>query len=713
MDLKYGMLAFFCVVMNAVSFSQEWELINPLPTYESIEGVAVVSDSLVYICGCGPVMFKTTDGGQNWEALTLPTQEHLWDLYFFGPDTGFVVGNVSTILRTTDGGASWEAYPQLVPTDLFNVYFADREHGYIGGSYHTVIKTGDGGDTWKVMSHSLSVNQTWSDFKFSDPDTGYAVGTHDIFWGDSAFFRKTFDGGETWTQINIPGEIEFIESLELLDNGDIWFGSGNAVFNGIKGVSRLYHSVDGGQSWQFVDIEIGSGILDVQFISNDTGFVLNDHFVSRTTDGGLTWMPDTSNPHNQHLTGPRDMDWLDPVTGIVGGRNGSIYRSDNGAVTWEELFEDIGGPFFDVFFLDEMNGYIAGDGLLRSDDGGYSWTMAEPFPGYSGTFLSISFAGQDKGWLTGTVDSLNLFHTTDGGQGWIPVETPVHQGLGELFVLNADAVWACGEDSLIRTYDGGMSWEKFDYLVDGFLADELVFVDENHGFLSMFSSSVPGDGKLFSTSDGGGTWLELMYGTSSGRIRAMDFKDKDHGMISLREEGVLRTSDGGGTWTVLGPIGGEDPDHLEYLDETDVLAACADKMVATSRDEGGSWDLVYYTNASPSPANQTFFLVENRGWMVGTRGIIMKYTGTPVNVPETANGLHLLKVYPNPAGAFVSVSGAGRDIRLHVYDINGKRVMTRQIDDGGKVFTDGLIPGMYTFVFYSGNDRVVRKVVKY
>ncbi|MDX5321512.1 MAG: YCF48-related protein, partial [Bacteroidota bacterium] len=67
-------------------------------------------DSLTGFASVGNQIFKTTNGGQSWNALTPSFVVTYKDLFFLNKDTGFACGvaGVTFVIRTTDGGQTWQ-----------------------------------------------------------------------------------------------------------------------------------------------------------------------------------------------------------------------------------------------------------------------------------------------------------------------------------------------------------------------------------------------------------------------------------------------------------------------------------------------------------------------------------------------------------------------------------------------------------------------------
>ncbi len=101
----------------------------------------------------GPQRIKTTDGGETWQADSIPGNiVRPEEVYFPNENLGFIVGGQSgRIIRTTDGGESWSE--TIIGGWFKDVSFSDELHGICVGG--VPAKTNDGGETWEVFYTGL------------------------------------------------------------------------------------------------------------------------------------------------------------------------------------------------------------------------------------------------------------------------------------------------------------------------------------------------------------------------------------------------------------------------------------------------------------------------------------------------------------------------------------------------------------------------------
>ena len=211
----------------------KWREVGPYRGGRSVAVAGSAQRPLEYWMGTeGGGVFKTTDGGINWQAMT--------DKYFSGtigavtvdpknPDVVWVGGgetcirgNVSHgdgVWMTRDAGKTW-SYMGLKETEQIGavaidprnsdvVYVAALGPTFGANEHRGLFKSTDGGKTWNKV---LFVNDSTGavDFQFdpSNPDVMYVA-----FWqagrtpwslssgGAGSALYKSTDAGKTWTNL--------------------------------------------------------------------------------------------------------------------------------------------------------------------------------------------------------------------------------------------------------------------------------------------------------------------------------------------------------------------------------------------------------------------------------------------------------------------------------------------------------------------------------
>ncbi len=184
---------------------------------DSLNGLAITYNEL----------FRTTDGGINWEYLEnvpLPSKSSriqgyrnvamlTTNAYIIRVDTIVSVGGGvgGYVLKTVDGGKTWESYSfPTMSMEFFLLlaskwYFVDSLYGWAVGAriYYqqinnlTIAYTRDGGKTWEIQHdrgysyNKFNFNWGLQDVVFVDRNNGIAVG-----YGYTIL--RTTNGGQNW-----------------------------------------------------------------------------------------------------------------------------------------------------------------------------------------------------------------------------------------------------------------------------------------------------------------------------------------------------------------------------------------------------------------------------------------------------------------------------------------------------------------------------------
>lgn len=201
----------------------------------SVTGIA--GDPMTYYVGAASGgIWKTVDGGLNWQpvfdeqpvhsigALALSPSEP--EVVYAGTGESFIRSNVSIgngVWRTTDGGSNWEhlgldhtgRISRIIvhPTNSDIVYVAALGHGYTPQEERGIYKTTDGGKTWQRVLHVDK--QTGASDLVMDPFNPRILfaGMWSLEirpWtrksgGPGGGIYRSLDGGETWKKLEGNG----------------------------------------------------------------------------------------------------------------------------------------------------------------------------------------------------------------------------------------------------------------------------------------------------------------------------------------------------------------------------------------------------------------------------------------------------------------------------------------------------------------------------
>ncbi len=225
-----------------------------------IHDVYFTSPTTAYLVGVSSltnqyIIYYSANGGLNWsvqfvnESSSFPRNLNAID--FPTTSKGFVAGTNGRIFRTTNGGVNWNIVNSGVSANLRDLHFIDEFTGFAtGGSF--IIKTINGGSNWSVKQYS---GVSFRSIHFPSYNIGYAV-------GDNKKIYKTINNGSIWTPLsvtNIPGNVDFT-SVEFVNDTLGYVTGGNAVYRTTTGGLGNWEKVNLGESMNQVHFDSSTGI---------------------------------------------------------------------------------------------------------------------------------------------------------------------------------------------------------------------------------------------------------------------------------------------------------------------------------------------------------------------------------------------------------------------------------------------------------------------
>ena len=130
--------------------------------------------------------------------------------------------------------------------------------------------------------------------------------------------------------------------------------------------------------------------------------------------------------------------------------NGNFLKTEDGGNIWQIVanvtLANFTG-FYKMQLLDTLTGYCATpDGLLKTINGGKTWTNCLPVTGLSSNFIIPRFFDVNNGYC---MTSDGIYKTTNGGVNWTTsCRISSHQFSGIHF-LDMNTGWACTFDGYV------------------------------------------------------------------------------------------------------------------------------------------------------------------------------------------------------------------------------------------------------------------------
>ncbi|MDZ4712738.1 MAG: YCF48-related protein [bacterium] len=279
-------------------------------------------------------IFKTTDGGENWNLVYEQNTGGIMDIEFINESTGFAIYDYSKILKTTNGGMNWQL--RNLGYDFTSIYFFNDSVGFLTPlNQYKLWKTTNTGVNWFEMNYTfafISIN----DIQFINNNIGFVCGRSQAGAG-STYIGKTTNGGMNWTEWTLSSGYEFI-SLSFISS-EVGFVS--SLFG------TLLKTTNGGQNFGwFIAGDFPTGGIIVQALDSNNVYVCGGNgFLSKSVNGGTNWSQMNS-PTNKNLY---DMHFINKDTGFACGDSGVVLRITNASTVSINNFSNVVASQYKLF----------------------------------------------------------------------------------------------------------------------------------------------------------------------------------------------------------------------------------------------------------------------------------------------------------------------------------------------------------------------------
>ncbi len=394
------------------------------------------------------------------------------------------------------------------------------------------------------------------------------------------------------------------------DGGLMWFPSNTGIQAGI------------GNDVPIFCLTIDPHNYDVIWV----GTQLTGH-VYRSSDNGVSWMEMDNgiNEQGRSMRGitidPNDPNVIYAAGEIMSyvwsaetkiadasGYGGEVYKSTDGGQNWSRIW--LGENVARYIWVDPRNSnriYVttgifdraainstpqnpAGVGILRSDDGGQSWTVLNEANGLSGLIIpSLFMHPENPDILIAAVSNSGIggvFITYNGGDIWTRLENgPTKSDAVEIALSDPNIWYSATEGMISRSDDAGQTWQTFDLATADRKAGMPIDLQVDPRDPYRIFDNNYGGGNFLST-DGGQTWVDASTGYTGATIAGLLVMAGDgRTLMTGANTGGFRSVDAGGTW-----LGLNVPAATQIVRTPDgLIVADSSGNVWHSQDDGLTW----------------------------------------------------------------------------------------------------------------------------
>lgn len=621
----------------------EWRSIGPANMggrTADIEGVPG-NPNVVYVATASGGLFKTVNGGVTWKPIfERQSTISIGDIALApsNPDTVWVGTGESNVrnsvsfgdgvYKSTDGGQNWQhmglrnteriSAIAIHPQNPDIVYVGALGHAFGPNEDRGVFMTTDGGKTWiRTLYIDKEHGVSDLDIDLTNPNILYAgmwsferkPWTHRSGSEKGGVF-KSIDGGRSWNKITngLPKLLGRIGVRSAPSNPNVVY----AIVESKEGT--LYRSDDRGETFKQVSkqtniVSRGFYYTTVRVDPNDENRVFavaSSLFIS--IDGGKTFRSITGRTHiDYHAL------WMDPKNPkrMWQGQDGGIAVSYDSGETWEYVNNIPLGQFYQIHADNRLPFYYVMGGL--QDNG--AWTgpsrTREPAGIMNDDWRMVSFG--DGFYVINNADDTELYISESQGGNILRTDfrtreqqevNPWGRGSGDgpaigekyRFNWNSPIILSphdkntvyFGGNVVFKSTDFGKTWEQIssDLTTNnpekqkdagGPVAIENTSAEYHTTIISIAESPLQkgqlwvgtDDGNLQLTSDGGKTWSNIIASVAGvpanspvshvepSRVSAQTaYVAFERHMFDDFRPYIFKTTDGGKTWS---PIAGNLP----------------------------------------------------------------------------------------------------------------------------------------------------------
>lgn len=398
-------------------------------------------------------LYKTSDGGLTWvQMVNYPSNISSGGVItFFDNTNGITLSTSSTsgYHLTHDGGVTWIYYSLPDFGSLYRLDFINNSFVAIGIPA-LVIKSNDLGLTTSAnLIQRITKRTLLPSISFPDTSVGYIYSI-----GDGLY--KTTNGGALWTRIDSVNFINY-EKLFFITPQKGWISN--------DAIATVRMTNDGGLTWTN-SLAPHYNLNDFCFVNQNSGWGVDaTGKILSTTDGGTHWQVDTS------LASPDqfyDIHFSDSLNGwAIGSGNANtnvIWNTIDGGNNWQQKYSDTGSHFYSldckIFSTDINHAWFAGNQnkIVRTNDGGNTWLTSPIFTiNYFYNNQILFFEDTLTGYCGGSyLYSDILLKTTDGGISWTTELQNNGYIIKDFCHVDSSHIWVVGQPSLIAVYRDGL-----------------------------------------------------------------------------------------------------------------------------------------------------------------------------------------------------------------------------------------------------------------
>lgn len=570
--------------------ANDWTIAGPFGGTARSIAVDPQKPDVVLAGGMNSLVFRTTDGGQNWTLLSFPKHNlsEVTSLLVDPADSNhYLAGVISAedggLFESRDSGETWQGVKEMTKFGVRALTVsASKPAEFVAGTLRGVWLSEDSGKTWQHISDKDNLEMqgiTAVAVDTANPDIIYAGTTH-LPW-------KTLDRGKTWQSIHTG----------MIDDSDvfsIFIDPANPSSILASACSGIYASDSRGDAWKKL-MGIPNTSRRTHVIRQDPGSASTIYAgtttgLYKTLTRGAAWKSMTDMQVNSMA-----FDLSHPGRIYLALEYGGIGKTDNGGDTIQLVnhgyvdrsISAVARSGDKLLALESQEGETSG--LFSSADKGESWTRIPSVKGLGGVHLKALTGMPGNASILLAASPHQMYKSVDGGSLWKPlpirlieppppaptakVHPPVHSRAGHstarsravrarkpivktrlispseisaLYSLKSgseDLLFAATDLGLLKSTDAGDRWTSA--AIPGSPAVTALFLSPD-GTGSFVARAATG---LFVSKDCGQHWESLPFPMPASDVNEVAISSGDSSSVmAATRVGLYSSTDGGVNW---------------------------------------------------------------------------------------------------------------------------------------------------------------------
>ena len=454
----------------------EYAMINTITTHQDRPGK-------VWIGMDNHGLFVSEDEGESWRGAEsgIPEDRECRKIIVHETNPDVVLATIYILsyhlFRSVDGGLNWtdqglgafsslEAVPGN-PDHFYSVLYHSLDAGltwiapHWGGEngiwLNIAINPTDSTDMWSVMTDMLMVDFLAHTTMMTPEYTRWSrVNYYNTFLSDfhfdyqgNVYFNndRSLDNGETWETLPWIHGFNGFQSFSITINDMLTLSNDSLIWALSRGVA---FSDDFAETITWVDDALTNAYIKTIVPLRDTP---GAYWV--VSEQGLFHKPDYEN--DWQMITPREFYSIavapsNPQIILIGGDQNSVWRSENGGVTWNS----IPGNYEGYMQFHPDNEYIIWrlymGGIYRSEDDGETWELL-----HTGAYnrLEIDPIRPNRIFLGGEI----FVRSLDNGETWETFQPPDNIYNIVSGFVNPELLYYNSLNNVYRSEDAGETWE--------------------------------------------------------------------------------------------------------------------------------------------------------------------------------------------------------------------------------------------------------------